>query len=120
MSHFILRRCRILQQHFVSDKEETVLNFESLRELVRHFVPSNVPGQKRVLAGLRRGEFIGFSKRKDGQQQSVFRFTDPSGNLENIFSNDPSLEARIVECFRVERADYDARITEGAVAQATG
>lgn len=117
MANFVLRRCRILQHHFVGDKEETVLKFDSFEGLLRHFVPRGERPQMHLFANLRRGEFIGFSKRRTDGGRTAFRFTDRTGDLSGVFANDPSLEGRILESYRIDDAIYDARFTEGALSR---
>ena len=120
MSRFLLQPARLLQTRLVAIKKEAKVEL-TFDELVRKLTPIKDPQEGIKLGRLKPGSFVGLvkSSRIPGKQVIfVLHNHDNSGNLEFVLKADPSFAGRLLCAYRVDAAEFDARITEAQSGQA--
>jgi hypothetical protein len=121
VSKFVLKPARLLQTRLVVSKNEPEIevDFKGLQKLL--LPPNSPPFEKAKVLNLHHGMFIGHSQsaKRPGQKVIFTLFNiDRSGNIEFVLKKDPSFETRLLKAYFVEKAEYDAKISESSKAQA--
>ncbi len=114
MSRFVLRPARILQTRLSPLKDEPAEEY-TLEELVRKFVRPGDMTEARKLGLLKRNTFVGLvSGRNNTKKEFVFILRMPSGkgDIEEILKLDPSFATRLICAYKVEEAQFDAKLEE--------
>lgn len=114
MSRFVLQPARILQTRFAASKTEPAEEV-TFDELVKKLTPAKDPMEGIKLGRLKPGCFVGLVKSQRTPNKLVIfvlHNLDNSGDIEFILKADPSFEGRLVCAYRVDVAEFDARVTE--------
>lgn len=112
MSEYVLQPCRVVRTAFVPAKlDPLVLNW---RELVGKLAPKGELLEVQKLAGLKKGCYVGLSKRTRAPGNTVFIFQNHAGggDFTWVANQDRTFQDRIVEAYLVESAVRDGKIIE--------
>jgi hypothetical protein len=111
-SKFVLQPCHVREDRFV-DTDVAALVFTA-EELVRCFAPKREYVELMKLRAMRPGSFFGRIKGgRTGRPTNFYFFRDDRRNSMRAFlKKDPTLAERVLEVYRVERADWGSKVEE--------
>lgn len=114
MSRFVLQPARILLTRLAPDpsKEVEEKTFEQM--FVELAQKNRLEGAK--LGLLKQGSYVGtcWSARSPGTKIVFVLLTaGGNGNIDFVLKADPSFPQRLISVYRVESAEYDAKVSEG-------
>lgn len=115
MSSLTLQSCKLRESRLVPDKEVEPETLDFV-EACDRLAPSGSPGALLQLRNLKLGNFVGV--RKVGGHPRTFTINLPNGNIREILRAHPTFGSDLIEVYRVERAEWDAQITEPVEAAA--
>lgn len=107
---FALLPCKVRENRFVP-AEDTVVEF-SWKTLCAKFAPTRTREAVVPLRQLQMGGFVGLVRGPRGVSNFVLVNADRSGRFDQGIIKDKDFASRVVEVFRVERADWGARTIE--------
>jgi len=113
MARFVLTPCKLREMWLVPQKNQPPIIL-TWPELLKRLAPSRDPRAVGNLQFLQPQSFVGLLHHPLSKTPSNFVMTnaDRSGSIERVLKRDPTFAGRLVEVFRVEEAEYDARMTE--------
>jgi hypothetical protein len=115
VASFRLQPCKLREQWLVPSKEPAFVL--SWPELCAKLAPSKDERALRALQLIQIGSYVGLVSRPPKMvagppSNFVLLNHDRSGNLGAVLSKDPTLGPRLVEVYRVEEVQWDARVVE--------
>lgn len=113
MPSFTLLPCRHRGGKFVARRESEPVELE-LQALVEKFgINPSLPRDMQKICMLQPNAYVGTTRTsKGGRNSFVLRNHDRSSNFAWVHKQDPTFEGRIVEVYRVDRAEWDSSLTE--------
>lgn len=119
MARYVLQPCKLREDRLVPIKNAGPVEF-TWRELVERLAPSRTDKALKGLYFLQPGSYVGLLKHPHPRKREsvvvnfVYVGQGRTGLLSGPLAQDPSFASRIIEVFRVERAERDTRVSEPA------
>ena len=115
MARYVLQPCKVREDQLVPQKDTEPVTFD-WPQLCAKF--ASFKGQGRVallnLGHLRVSGFLGLIRSaKEGQVTNFILLNqDRTGSIDWLMKKDPTFESRLIEVYRVEVAERDAKLLE--------
>lgn len=119
MARFLLQPCKLREDRFVPIKNVGPVEF-TWKELVERLAPSRTDKALKSLYFVQPGSFVGLLKHPHPRKRErevvnfVYVGQGRTGIISGPLAHDPSFANRIIEVYRVEKADRDMKMSEPA------
>ena len=119
MARYLLQPCKLREDRIVPIKNVGPVEF-TWKELVERLAPSRTDKALKSLYFLQPGSFVGLLKHPHPRKRErevvnfVYVGQGRTGIISGPLARDPSFASRVIEVYRVERADRGMKVSEPA------
>lgn len=114
MARFVLQPCKLREEWLVPVKDVAPLVL-SWRELCKKLAPSGDVKALSALRLLQTNSYVGLTRTRSSDptpRNFVLTNPDRSGYLKRVMDKDASFSSRLIEVYRVEEVEWDAKLVE--------